>query len=113
IEQARGGRFDMRGKLSNLVAQAIEYCAINVIGPANFHGESPFAGATLHPSFGGTRKGREATIAARSTIFRRKHRGCRLGASSSCWDNISPVVSDALRSPRAKLSSGNLSNLSN
>jgi hypothetical protein len=70
IEQARGRRFEMRGKLGDLVTQAIDRCVVDAIARAHFHGEPPFAEATLHPSFGGAWKAGEVTNAPRTAIFR-------------------------------------------
>ena len=69
LRGACGGRFEVSRKLSDLVTQPIECCVVDAIGPEIFHGDSPFAGAALHPSFRGACKARRATIETQSTFF--------------------------------------------
>src|SRR5438093_11603623 len=69
----------------------------------------PSAEATLHPRFGGIGEARQATIAARSTFFRRTHPRWLLRASVDRWDGLHQVLATRGDCPRKKLSSGNCS----
>src|SRR5206468_8291860 len=66
IEEAGGRGVEVSRQLGDLVTQSVQ-CA-------RVHGESPSAGATLHPSsFGAIGEARQAAIAGRSTVLRRTH----------------------------------------
>src|SRR2546428_9827950 len=62
---------------------------------------------SIPSSFGATREARQATIAARSTIFRRTHSRWRLSASVDRWGSIHQVLPTRGDCPRRKLSSEN------
>src|SRR5439155_14318331 len=79
VEQARGGGFEVRGELGDLVAEAIELGiriggnragASEGVRGEHVHAESPPAEPTLHRDFGGPCVAQRATIASRSEFPR-------------------------------------------
>src|ERR671937_800253 len=63
VEEAGRGGIEMRRQLGDLVAQTIEVLR------SVLHDESPFGGATLHPSFEATWEARRAASAADASVF--------------------------------------------
>ena len=69
IEQAGSGGLEVCLQLGDLITEPTKRCVVDAIGRVIFHGESPFAGATLHLSFGGAWKARRATIGRGRQFF--------------------------------------------
>jgi len=99
IEEARGRGVEVRRQLGDLVAQSVQR--------ERLHEESPpSAGATLHPSFGAPREGRQPAIAARSTFLATRRTAAQLWSSVGRWVDIHRVLPPRGDCPRKSLSSG-------
>jgi hypothetical protein len=87
--------------------EPIECCIVDTVARAKVHSQPPFAGATLHPSFGAAWARRQATIVTRAAMFRRKHFTRGPGALTSRRDDVrgaNPTQHDcSARSCQAKI----------